>query len=167
MQKTLELAEGYAKSALMNRAAHYRAAKIANQRHIFLGVPATLISTAVGTAIFASLNENPDNSLKIFAGLISLLGAAISALQTFFKFSELAEKHRLAGANYGDVKRKLDLFLLKYGAIGHPAESEAVAELTQIAETLSRLAQESPDIPDGAYRKATEIEMGRKSPTVK
>ncbi|OBQ17958.1 SLATT domain-containing protein [Anabaena sp. AL93] len=161
MEKTLYLAESYSKSALMNRAAHYRAAKIANQRHIFLGAPATLISTIVGTAIFSSLNGNPDNSIKIFTGLISLLGAGLSALQTFFKFSELAEKHRIAGANYGDVKRKLDLFSLKYELSEHPPESEAVAELSQLAEALSRLAQESPDIPDAAYRKAIEMETSR------
>lgn len=161
MKKTLELAESYSKSALMNRAAHYRAAKIANQRHVLLGAPATLISTIVGTAIFASLNDNPDNSFKIFAGLISLLGAALSALQTFFKFSELAEKHRLSGANYGDVKRKLDLFLIKYGSDEHPPESEAVVELSELAEVLSRLAQESPDIPDIAYQKATQMETSR------
>lgn len=165
MEKTLALAEDYSKSALMNRAAHYRAAKIANQRHVLLGAPATLISTIVGTAIFASLNGNPDNSVKIFAGLISLLGAALSALQTFFKFSELAEKHRLAGANYGDIKRQFDLFLLKYGSSEHPPESEAVEELAQLAQVLSRLAQESPDIPDVAYRKATEMETSRNNQT--
>lgn len=59
MEKPLYLAESYSKSALMNRVAHYRAAKIASQRHILIGAPATLISTVVGTAIFASLNENP------------------------------------------------------------------------------------------------------------
>ena len=161
MEKTLALAENYLKSALMNRAAHYRAAKIANQGHVLLGAPATLISTIVGTAIFASLNGNPNNSVKIFAGLISLLGAALSALQTFFKFSELAEKHRLAGANYGDVKRKLELFLLRYESSEHPAESEAIADLVQLAGVLSRLAKESPDIPDAAYRKAIKIETSR------
>jgi hypothetical protein len=165
MEKTLSLAENYSKSALLNRAAHYGAAKIANQRHVLLGAPATLISTIVGTAIFASLNGNPDNSIKIFTGLIALLGAALSALQTFFKFSELAEKHRLAGANYGDIKRKFDLFLLKYGLSDHPPESEAVAELAKLAEVLSRLAQESPDIPDAAYREAIEIEIARNNQT--
>ena len=154
MQKILSLAQNYAQISARNRAAHYRAAKLANQKHMLLGVPAIVTSTAVGTAIFASLNDNPSNTIKVLAGTVSLLGATLSALQTFFKFSELAERHRVAGAEYGDVKRRLDLFLVKYGSKDLSFEAEAIEKLAEIVDLLSKLAKESPDVPDAAYRLA-------------
>jgi hypothetical protein len=79
-------------------------------------------------------------------------------LQTFFKFSEVAERHRVAGAAYGDIKRKLDILKLEYSAKEHPAREDALRELKLVSESLGELAKESPSIPDRAFRQAKVIE---------
>ena len=116
-----------------------------------------MISTAIGTSIFASLNENPSNLVKVLVGLVSFLGAALTSLQTFFKFSELAERHRVAGAAYGDVKRKLDILKLEYSMKEGSSREDILKELKVLSETLSELAKESPGIPDQAFQQAKRL----------
>lgn len=158
MEDIIRLLETYSKNAVLNRAGHYRAANDARIKHYWLGIPSIIISTAIGTSIFASLNSNPQNGLKIIVGLVSFLSAVLSSLQTFFKFSELAERHRVAGAAYGDIKRKLDILKLQYSTKDQTFRDEALNEMKLISESLGELAKESPGIPDKAFRQAKRIE---------
>ena len=161
MDDILKLIDDFSKTSLMNRAAHYRAANLNRTRHYWLGIPSIVIGTAVGTSIFASLNSNPSDAAKIFVGLISFLSAAMASLQTFFKFAENGEKHRLAGASYGNIRRKLDIMKVEYSSQEHPSREEALKELKEIGDVLGDLAKESPDIPDVAYKQAVKIENER------
>lgn len=73
---------------------HYEAARYFNWLNNWLGIPALVLSTIVGTSIFASLSEqNVSTTLRVFLGYISLLAACLSALQTFLRFAERAKKH--------------------------------------------------------------------------
>ena len=118
-----------------------------------LGVPVVICTSIVGTSIFATLSDNPAVIWKIAAGLISLAATVLAALQTFFKFSELSAKHKLAGAEYGTLRRKIDLFLLHFSNHGENSRQNALNELQEIAENLGRLAKESPDLSDQLYDK--------------
>jgi hypothetical protein len=159
MEDILKLVDDYSQTSVLNRASHYRAANHALKKHYWIGIPAIVIGTAIGTSIFASLNDNPSNLVKVIIGLVSFLGAALTSLQTFFKFSELAEKHRIAGAAYGDIKRKLDILKLEYSMKEQASREDAIKELKVIFETLGKLAKESPGIPDQAFRQAKKIEV--------
>lgn len=158
MEDIINLVETYCKTSILNRAAHYRAAKDATVKHYWLGIPSILISTAIGTSIFATLNNNPAEGFKMIVGSVSFLSAVLSSLQTFFKFSEVAEKHRVAGAAYGDIKRKLDILKLEYSIKDHPSQEDALKELKRVSEKLGELAKESPNIPDRAFKQAKKIE---------
>ena len=163
MKDIQELVDTYAKTAVLNRISHYRAANDALRKHYWLGIPAIIISTAVGTSIFASLSNNPSDQVKILIGLVSFLGAALSSLQTLFKFSEVAEKHRVAGAAYGSVKRNLDILKLKYSSEQPPSREEALKEIEQVSKILGDLAKDSPGIPDKAFQEAKKIESEQKA----
>jgi hypothetical protein len=159
MEDLFKLVDTYLQTSIINRASHYRASKLALKKHYWIGIPSIVISTAIGTSIFASMNDNPSDLAKVVVGLVSFLGAALTSLQTFFKFSELAEKHRVAGAAYGDIKRKLDILKLEY-AMKEPASREdALKQLKIISEILGELAKESPEIPDEAFKQAKKIEL--------
>jgi len=158
MEDIINLIENYSKTSILNRAAHYRASRDALIKHYWLGIPTILISTAIGTSIFASLRTDPTEGLKIIVGFVSFLSAVLSSLQTFFKFSEVAEKHRVAGAAYGDMKRKLDILKLQYSMKEHTSREDALKELKLVSEALSELAKESPGIPDKAFKQAKKIE---------
>ena len=42
-------------------------------------------------------------------GLCSVLAALLAGLQTFLGYSERSEKHRMAGARYGALRREMDV----------------------------------------------------------
>ena len=85
--------------------------------------------------------------LQILVGLASVATAILTSLQTFLGYGERAEKHRLAGAKYGALGRKLET--LRASPDGAPMES-----MDRVREQLDALAIESPNNPLPLYRKA-------------
>ena len=138
---------------------HYKAVDRAQNGHMWLGVPVVVASAVVGASLFATLQNRPGEGWQIAAGLVSPAAAVFAALQTFFRFAERVEKHRVAAASYGAVRRSLDLFILKHGPEAPRDRDAAIADLAAIVERFSQLALESPDIPPKAFKAAVrEIE---------
>jgi hypothetical protein len=149
----LTLARRYWRDAALIGQAHYKAAERALRRHRSLGIPAVLLSAAVGTSIFATAQESPDPLWRIIVGVVALLAAALAALQTFLRYEETAEVHRAAGAGYGALRRDFDLFLARYSGRS-PVPDGAEAELAQLSRRFSELAKDTPPIPGRSYKKA-------------
>src|SRR6266481_6908548 len=100
---------------------HYIAGRRYDRMHLVLGVPAVGLSAVVGTAIFSSLSAaNPDVRWTIVVGLLSIASVVLTALQTFLRYSELAERHKIAGARFADLKHRIELV-----AVFRTADSEA------------------------------------------
>ena len=154
MDDILEQARRYRTDITYNGRAHYKAADNAAAGHNWLGIPVIVATAIVGTSIFATLASNPALGWKIIAGLISLVATTLAALQTFFKFSEAAERHRAAGAAFAALRRRVDLFLLRFANDADADRTEALRELEKITTDLSQLAGGSPRIPATAYRLA-------------
>ncbi len=76
-----------------------------------LGVPVVVLTTFIGTSVFATLQDDIDASLKIFVGVISVTAAVLASLQTFLRFGERAEKHRVAGESWAALRREIDEML--------------------------------------------------------
>ncbi len=146
MNDILGRAEKYRDQSLNFSHAHYDAAKKAAKRHSLLGIPVVITTTVITTSIFASLNNAPSIGWKITAGIISLFSAVLSALQIFFKFSELAEKHKAAGTRYRSLRRQLDIFKLRYADMEQAGRKVALEELTEIANQFAEIAETSPSI---------------------
>jgi hypothetical protein len=125
---------------------HYAASDAATRWNVVLGIPVVIVSAVVSTSIFASINGSPGNGWKIGAGLVSLAAAALSALQTFFKFPETGERHRLAAARYGHVRREAEVFSLHYSGGDSAQRDTALTELETIANKLGELDEVSPAI---------------------
>ena len=87
MEDILDTAKGYWQSYSKFGRAHYIAWEKAANKNKWLGVPVIITTTVVGTAIFGTLQESPHIAWKITAGLLSLLAAVLSALQTTLKYS--------------------------------------------------------------------------------
>ena len=131
--------------------AHFTAAMRFGKRNMQLGLPAIIFSTIVGTSVFASLNnDNIPQWAKIAVGLISVVAAVLTALQTFLGFSERAEKHRTTAVRYGAVGRQIEQFL----QTGSSAQQSTDDLVDQIRERLDRLAEESRVLPPDIVRDA-------------
>ena len=130
-------AEDYRHYAQKKSNAHYRMSERAAASGRRFGIPVTVAATIVGTSIFATLSS-PQQSLilQIGTGLLSLGAAVLSALHTFFNFSEVAAQHKGAAAEYEGVRHELDAFLLGTYELGN-AEllKAAVQELREISST--------------------------------
>jgi hypothetical protein len=140
------LDDWYERVAVTQRA-HYLSADHYGARKYWLGIPAVVLSTFVGTSVFATVQKQPDFWLQITVGLASVAAALLASLQTFLGYSERAEKHRIAGAKYGALGRELE----QLRASDVPPSAEA---MSQVRKRLDDLAVESPNNPLAIYRKA-------------
>jgi hypothetical protein len=140
------LEEWYLRVSVTQRA-HYLSADHFGNKKYWLGIPTVILATLVGTAVFATLQKDPDPLLQILVGLASVVAAILSSLQTFLGYSERAEKHRLAGAKYGALGRELETLR----ALPDGASNE---RMDRVRERLDVLAVESPNNPQSIYLKA-------------
>ena len=122
------------------------------------GVPVVVITAIVGTTIFSTISSNPTVWLKTTTGLLSLVAAVFASLQTFFRFSELGEKRTAAAANYYSIKRRLDLFLVRY-AEQAANKTALVEDFEKILIEIDRIDAQSPRAADALYDQAKKEQL--------
>ena len=88
-----------------------------------------------------SLKSN--NVVAYIAGLLSILVGILSALQTFFRFSEKSEKYKSVSAKYGALRRRLE-FLMTQDDI---SKAELERQIESIRKAMDDLALNSLNIP--------------------
>ncbi len=122
---------------------HYRAALRYSRLHFGMALPTVGLSAIVGTAVFATLQQQSSFWLQLAVGAMSVLAAILTALQSTLRYQELAEKHRGAGAKYNAIGREIEL-LRAYPEI----DAEKVEDLRA---RIDSLAFESPHIPQAVH----------------
>lgn len=122
---------------------HYQAAARYSKFHYWLAIPAIVFSAVVGTAVFATIQQQASAWVQICAGLLSVCAAVLSILQLSLGYQEKAEKHRIAGFKYNAVGRRLEEMLAGGDIL--------MADLTATRIQIDSLAQESPHIPRAVH----------------
>ena len=141
--------------------AHYESARKFHRMHLALGLPAIAVSTVVGTAVFASISEAPHPLVQLLAGLLSVTAAVLSGLQTFLKYPELAEKHRLAAAKFANLTHRIELL----ATMEHANDADMLAELKAIEASWITLREESPTLPSHVLNGMEDLPpMGHMAP---
>jgi hypothetical protein len=141
----IKMADEFKNHLKVSGKAHYIAADRRSRQYTALGLPVVVITSIVGTSIFATIEDNPEVGWKILVGIVSLLAAVLSAAQTFFRFSERAQEHKSAGAAYARLHREVQIFELKYPE-GAGDRSAALRELARINDRIGDLAESSPQL---------------------
>ena len=79
--------------------------------------------------------------------MISVLAAVLAAIQTFFRFSERAEKHRSVAVRYGAIRRDIEYLM--------SLNSDAVnqRETEKIKERFDNLSSDAPEITKRIWNK--------------
>jgi hypothetical protein len=121
--------------------AHNVAASDLERRHRGFGVCTIVLSTVAGTTVFATLEASPNVYLKILVGLLSIAAAVLASLQTFLRYADLAEKHKIVAVQYGELRTELEQ-LLACPSTGAPLGE--VMELLRVR--WKALNQEAPII---------------------
>jgi hypothetical protein len=150
MTDILEKAKQYQMYGNKKCNAHYKAAEITSASNRRLGIAVIISTTFVGTSIFAELGKD-DTYITILLGLLSFLAAALATTQTFLKYAETAEAHRIAAAGYEGLRSVLDLFILRYSNSENLDRELALSEFEKITLKFREIADKSPSISDKIY----------------
>lgn len=137
---------------------HYAVANHLTSRNYLLGVPVVVLTTFVGTSVFATLQEDVNTGLRILVGAVSVLAAVLASLQTFLRYAERAEKHRIAGGNWSAIGREINEMLAL-----HPSylatRGDPKSYLDGLRTRMDEISAESPEMPDrGWARNLKELE---------
>lgn len=138
--------------------AHYECARRFERLHLWLGLPAIALSTLVGTAVFSSLEKTTDFRVQIVVGLLSVTAAVLTGLQTFLRYAELAERHRIAGARFANLKHRMELL----STLPPATEADMRVALASIEESWAKLREESPTLPTRVWKQIERtVEFGK------
>jgi hypothetical protein len=147
-----ELLRTWERRTRESQVAHYTAADRHRLRDRLLGIPAIALSTVVGTSVFATLQKELESRWKILLALLSILAAVLMTLHTSMGFSERAERHRVSGARYAGIRRRIEEVL----ALPRESRGEVAESLSSIRESMNKLAEESPALPPGLWDRSTK-----------
>jgi hypothetical protein len=103
----LKLLEDWDKRATASSEAHYALAGRLAGRNIQLGVPVVVLTTIIGTSVFATLQKEVGTGWRLAIGVVSVLAAVLASVQTFLRFAERAEQHRAAAENWAAIRREI------------------------------------------------------------
>ena len=160
----LELLRDWRARAANTASEHYRHATRLARLNIRFGIPVVVLTTFVGTSVFATLQSDVHVSLRIGLGLVSVLAAVLASLQTFLRFGERAEKHRASAELWAALRREIDEMLAL-----HPTYLASRGDPKQYLDDLRRrmdeIAQQSPELGEHGlwqakrrYREPSEAE---------
>lgn len=135
--------------------ANYRAASRSEMLNYWLGIPVVVLATIVGTSVFGTLGERPDQIAQIAVGTLSVLSAILSAIHTSLRYSERAEKHRSAATSYASLQKELTQKLAA------PPTDEGTTDTWITAFRLSwdTIAKEAPTVPRKVWERTLQEEV--------
>jgi hypothetical protein len=121
--------------------AHYTAEEHYSRLHYYVGLPACVLAAIVGTTVFASLDKDVDFGIKFIVGLISVVTAIATGLQTFLRLAEQAERHRKVAGEYGDVRRHIEQMLVFN-------DQATYAVIDEIRRRIDAIVANAPNVPN-------------------
>jgi hypothetical protein len=140
--------------------AHYASADLFRTLNYVVGVPAVIVSSVVGTSLFAGLDKDSPRTMLVAS--TSILAAILGALQTFLRFAERATLHASAADWYSAIRRDIEEILhLPVGDRGTPKDC-----LDEVRKEMNRAAQDSPELSARVWERQAK-RFGVKEPTVR
>jgi hypothetical protein len=151
----LKLLRDWDRRAAASAETHYNHAARLSSRNVQLGIPVVALSTFVGTSVFATLQEDVSAYLRILVGGISVTAAVLASLQTFLRFAERAERHRVAADNWSAIRREISQMLAL-----HPtylaSHGDPQKYLDGLRRRMDEVAALAPEMGERLWSKAIE-----------
>lgn len=153
----------WAGRAYLSQLEHSVAAGGYSRLNRIFGVPAVAATTFVGTAVVTSLVESGllVTWTKVTIAVVALIGATLTALQTFFNHGLASSAHQKFWAEYECILRRVDMLRseLPNGTHIAPIEAESAARylrgrLKELEEHIERIDRTAPVIPARYLRAA-------------
>jgi hypothetical protein len=146
-----DMLRNWAEFARLRQHGHFVAGRRLQLLHRLLGVPVVILSTIVGTTVFASLeHESLGRVARIVVGSISVVSAVLASIQTFLRLAERSEHHLSCAGRYAAIRRQIDQVLL----LRSNNAEEFRAGIKEINEKLDGVQAEEPTISRDDIRRA-------------
>ena len=130
--------------------AHILAANHSHRLNRLLGILVVMLTTIVGTSIFASIQLQTTIYAKIAVGLLSLAAAVLSSLQLFLRYDDMADSHKDAFARYGELRRELE----QYIAFSPNNLNDLSTSIERLRTRWDSTDKESPPLPQNLHDRA-------------
>jgi hypothetical protein len=146
----IELLKRWLKRARESQLAHYAAAEQNSSRHLYIGIPAAVLSTFVGTTVFASLDsqQSLDIRFRLAIGMISVLAAILTGCQTFLRFSDKADSHRSAATKFAGLRRLIEQ------SLSFPS-SVNLQLVDRIRDSFDTITESAPNVSRSVWESTT------------
>lgn len=160
--ETEQLLQDWRSRVYAAQSAYYMEAERLSRWNYLLGIPVVIVSSLVGTAIFANLEGSPSKSIRVVAGVVSVLAAILASLQTFLRLGESTTLHGAAGDWYSAIRRDIEeLLALPPGLRGDPKVC-----LDSIRKEMNKAGQKSPELSERLWARIAQ-RFGVKEPPLR
>jgi hypothetical protein len=153
--KVRRLLEDWRERADATSKIHYAQANQLSALNLILGIPVVVLTTFVGTSVFATLQEPVNTGMRILVGVVSVTAAVLASLQTFLSFAERAEKHRQAAERWAAMRREITEILAL-----HPSylatRGDPKNYLDDLRKRMDEIAAESQEMPGRRWAHALQ-----------
>jgi hypothetical protein len=124
---------------------HFKRANWLSALNMGLGIPVVVLTTVVGTSVFATLEESLNTNIRIIGGILIVLAAALASLHTWLHLGEQVEKNRAAAERWAAIRREINETLAL-----HPAHATTRGDpkeyLDALRKRIDEVAAESPEM---------------------
>jgi MFS family permease len=153
-----KLYQQYMNGLRISQISHFSASRSFMRRNRLLGGGAILISTAVGSSLFATLNSSPSWSWRVIVGVASIVAAVLAALGTFLRYEQLSDQHHSCAVKYGALRRQLETL------VGTAADLQGISDsVTSIVTKWSEVDETAPPIPGLIHRRTLKKVLSQPS----
>ena len=101
----VDLLKRWQRGTRLLQVAHILSANSTHRLNRLFGISVVILTTIVGTSIFASIDA------KIAVGMLSMAAAVVSSLQLFLRHDDVVLRHKQAFAQYGQLRREIEQYL--------------------------------------------------------
>jgi hypothetical protein len=138
---------------------HFAVANRLSSLNLILGIPVVVLTTLVGTSVFATLQQALSTIVRIFAGFAIVLAAVLASLQTFLSSAERAEKNWAAAEAWAAIRREITEMLALHPA-NIAASDNPQQYLDKLRARMDEVAKESPGMSNRILARISKQPVG-------
>ena len=129
-----------------SQSAYYMEAERLRRWHYLLGIPVVIVSTVVGTTLFASKAGHSMVPI-LLVGALSAMAAILASLQTFIRFAESAALHGAAADWYSAIRRDIE----ELQALPRHLRGDVRDRLGSIRKEMNKAGQKAPELRESLW----------------
>lgn len=118
---------------------HNKSSIWATRRNNIIQIPAILLASITGF-----LSATSDLLPPVAIGAMSLTVGALNTINSYFKYSQRAESHRISAQMYLKAFKRVETEL----ALPKHQRSDAQEIFDEICDSMSRISEVAPDVPE-------------------